>query len=505
MKTFKYRWKINGREIIGIKDCQSKEALQEHVGSVGGELLEIVSEADKPVPLPAGELKQDVVPQKAIEEAKPAPETAQAGVLKLYSLGSIIAATFFFGPLAGFYLVSRNLKNLGRRARARNNLATGSVLTVFLCAGIAFIPEGMLRGIHLLVFLVLCVLTACFYLAQIQGRDLDAHFKSGAKKYSGWRVLGTGLAALVISFVILFVFSGIEVFVNQLHAQREADKAIEFGRTGKFPEAVSAFDKALRLSPYDARLYLNRGSAYAGLGNYDLAIADFTRCIELDPRDLSAYDLRAAAYAAIRNYDGVIADCTRAIALNPDDAAAFENRARAHQHKKNIDQALADFTSAITINPRNAESYHNRAAIYYGRGDYDRAISDCTKILELNSRDVDAYILRGTAYAGKGNYDQALFDASRAIEFDPANAQAYGLRGNAAASKGAFDQAIADYSKAVELAPDEAVTYRNRAVAYFQKADYDKAWLDVQKIVSLKGIVDAEFMEELKKASGREK
>ncbi len=50
MKIFIYRWKIKGQEITGTKVSESREALAAHVAEIGGELLEILSEADKPLP-----------------------------------------------------------------------------------------------------------------------------------------------------------------------------------------------------------------------------------------------------------------------------------------------------------------------------------------------------------------------------------------------------------------------------------------------------------------------
>jgi tetratricopeptide (TPR) repeat protein len=503
MKTYKYLWKINNREIVGVKDCQSRDALKEHISNVGGELIEILSEVDKPMPPPPEAMKQELAPQETAAETKSYPGSAHDSSLKLYPLREINAAILLGGPLAGFYLVSRNFKNFQQHELSRKYLIIGVIVTILLFGSITLIPQGILKYVKPLILLYVPVLMV--YFNKIQGRDLNAHFKNGGKKYSGWKALGVVLSALAISLAVFFVLSSVNIFLGEIHIQRVVDQAIKYGKIGNYNEAILRFNKALKLSPDNAGLYYNRGIAYSAAGNYDLAVADFTRFIELEPKEASAYKLRATAYTGIRNYEAVISDCTKAIQLDPNDAKVFETRAYAYYKKEDYDKAILDYTRSIQINPGNPEIYYSRAMMYNIRGDYDQAVVDCTKSLELDSRNAVVYSLRANAHASKGNYDQAIIDSTKVIELNPRDAQAYFIRGSAAAYKGAYDQAIEDYNKAIGLAPEQDVLYMARAVAYFHKTEYDKAWLDVHRVESLKGAVDAEFLEELKKASGREK
>jgi len=150
--------------------------------------------------------------------------------------------------------------------------------------------------------------------------------------------------------------------------------------------------------------------------------------------------------------------------------------------------------------------YTNSAKIYTeANGNYDRAIADCNKAIEINPNDAVAYYNRGSVYPDKGNYNQAIADFNKAIEINPDYAKAYANQGIAYARNGNYDKAIANFIKAIEINPNDASGYYNRGVAYFGKDDFDKAWEDVHKAESLGYEVIPEFLEELKKASGREK
>ena len=86
--------------------------------------------------------------------------------------------------------------------------------------------------------------------------------------------------------------------------------------------AISYYTKVIKLAPYYAIAYNNRGSAYYFLGNYNQAIADFNKAIELDPNYADAYFCRAYVYVDLGNYNQAIADLTKATELDPNDAFA---------------------------------------------------------------------------------------------------------------------------------------------------------------------------------------
>jgi tetratricopeptide (TPR) repeat protein len=114
------------------------------------------------------------------------------------------------------------------------------------------------------------------------------------------------------------------------------------------------------------------------------------------------------------------------------------------------------------------------------------------------------YFYRGLEGSKKGHLDQAIADFTKALELNPRAECAYN-RGYAYSLKGQWDQAIADYTKALELNPRAAAAYRNRAKSFYYKKEYGRAWEDVQKAQSLGIKIDPKFLENLRRASGRER
>ncbi len=83
-------------------------------------------------------------------------------------------------------------------------------------------------------------------------------------------------------------------------------------------------------------------------------------------------------------------------------------------------------------------------------------------------------------------------------------APAYSNRGLVSYSKGLYDQAISDYTKALEINPRFAGAYYNRAFSYFRKGEYERSWKDIEKAESLGHQISPKFLDDLRKASGRQ-
>ena len=141
-----------------------------------------------------------------------------------------------------------------------------------------------------------------------------------------------------------------------------------------------------------------------------------------------------------------------------------------HAYENNWEQMIVSFNNAVKEAQSYIPAYLIRANMLYDIESFDLAIADFTKVIQLDQNNLQAYLGRGSSYGGQGNYDLA----------------------------------ISDYNKAVEINPNFGEAYKNRAVAYFGKKDYDKAWTDVHKAELLGYKVPADFLDELKKASGRQ-
>lgn len=129
---------------------------------------------------------------------------------KIYSITAIGVATFLGGPLAGYYLLSKNYETLNNKDAADKMLTTGVIVTLsmlLILSLLTFIPNYLIS----IIFIILLTNHA----NKNQAEGIEKVLASGGSKYSGWNVFGviiiTGLltiaAAVIMGLVATLIFS----------------------------------------------------------------------------------------------------------------------------------------------------------------------------------------------------------------------------------------------------------------------------------------------------------
>ena len=103
-------------------------------------------------------------------------------------------------------------------------------------------------------------------------------------------------------------------------------KGMYFGKKRLFIKEGSYYDKALKLAPLYAPLFLYRGRSLQMAGNPSEAIEDYTRAIDIDPRFAFAYYTRGLAFKKAELFDLALDDYNMAIELAEGFAMAYNNR-----------------------------------------------------------------------------------------------------------------------------------------------------------------------------------
>lgn len=124
---------------------------------------------------------------------------------KLYSEGWISAATYLGGPLGGLYMISKNFKQLNKEELASKTLRIGIIVTLVILPSILFLPEAFFELIPNSMIPLIYTTIVYFYMHTYQGKDIEAHFKNGGAKQSGWKAIGIAILSLIIS--LLYTFS----------------------------------------------------------------------------------------------------------------------------------------------------------------------------------------------------------------------------------------------------------------------------------------------------------
>ncbi len=301
-------------------------------------------------------------------------------------------------------------------------------------------------------------------------------------------------------------------------------RGLALSDAGRYSQAVSEYDKAIRLNPDLALAYNNRGSAHNKMGSYETAIADYNKAIELDPKLAIAYSNRASAFVDSGRFNKAINDCTKAVTLNPGLAAAYVTRASAYIEMEEYENAILDCNKAIELDPQLGRAYINRAICYAKSGNLKNAKNDLlyavawepalteraqtvnTKYdMGLSEQRISEWsegmILVTPARYGVdveivGNpvdetspkeqaHPEETSTYDKAADLSPKDASGYLRRGNAYYRLKQHIKAITDYNKALELNPDYVAAYYNRANSYASLGEFKQAKSDFLRAMEL--------------------
>jgi len=173
---------------------------------------------------------------------------------------------------------------------------------------------------------------------------------------------------------------------------------VEYGKLGRYPDAIEAFKQAISVKPDYADAYNNLGVAYNNLGRYQDAIEALNQAIKIKPEFAETYYNFGIAYHGLGRYPDAIEAFNRAISIKPNDAKAYYNLGIIYGCSGRHVEAIEAFKQAISVKPDYAEVYNNLGVAYFSCGRYEEAIEAYKQTIRLRPEYADAHLSLGMAY-----------------------------------------------------------------------------------------------------------
>ena len=198
-----------------------------------------------------------------------------------------------------------------------------------------------------------------------------------------------------------------------------------FGQTSRYSEALVANQKALALSPKDARAHYNLGITLKSLGRLAECESSFKRAITLDPNFIDAHNNLSVILQELGKLEEAEATCKQAIEMNPDFVEAHYNLGVTLAALGRLGEAEASYRRAIALQPEYADAHSNLGATLLDLGRLDEAEESCKQAIAQNPGLAEAYTNLGNALQERGKLKEAEANYRQAIALKPDHAEAH--------------------------------------------------------------------------------
>ena len=120
---------------------------------------------------------------------------------------------------------------------------------------------------------------------------------------------------------------------------------------GQSFRAEAVLTAALKLTPDDSALMIDRAQARAGTKDYAGAVEDLSRVIRQEDRPADAFVFRASAYRLLDKLELALADVERALVLQPGHPDGLQERGSLRRLRRDDDGARLDWLAVIQADP----------------------------------------------------------------------------------------------------------------------------------------------------------
>lgn len=266
---------------------------------------------------------------------------------------------------------------------------------------------------------------------------------------------------------------------NQAKAEEYFKQGQKLWKEFEIRPTIEAYTKALELNPNYTAALSERGIVYFMIKESQNAVSDFDKVLKIEPNNARILHFRGLALTdiALKTKDEdndrktagdiaqrALADFSKAIELDPKNISYYNGRGKLILEFGFYKEAVSDFEKSISIEP-NAVAYTELGLAKYYLDEKD-AIEQLNKAIKIAPKFAEAYYVRGTINRDEGRYKEAILDFDEAIRHNQYNAKYYNTRGMLYFRLQDGHMAVADFTRAIKEKNDYAMAYYNRAFAY---------------------------------------
>jgi len=184
-----------------------------------------------------------------MENEKMVADILENNVPKIFTNKAISIATFFGGPLAAGFLISKNFKTFGKDQAALNSVFIGILFTIILLfAQLLFFQKLQDNNIYKLLQSLLPLVDAAIItllIEKLQGKEIQQFLANNGQTASNWQAARYGFLGcmiIVIFFIIMIFIMPTEGYDKRINIDKNVflhyNKRIDESKSQKIAEII---------------------------------------------------------------------------------------------------------------------------------------------------------------------------------------------------------------------------------------------------------------------------
>ena len=208
-----------------------------------------------------------------------------------------------------------------------------------------------------------------------------------------------------------------------------------------------------------AQDYNNSGTAYQSAGRLPEAVLAYQRAIKMKPTLVEAHHNLGTVYVMQGKLAEAITAYKRVIQLRPDMAEAYVDLGRVYGFAGRLDEAIAEYEKALARDATLPYAHYGIGVAYRHKGVFPEAIIALEEAIRLKQDFPVALMQLGYVYRETEQFREALEAFTAITHITPMSAaKAYHEIGVCHTKQGAYPEAIKAFQRALQLNPNAAET-----------------------------------------------
>ncbi|MCB0410618.1 MAG: tetratricopeptide repeat protein, partial [Flavobacteriales bacterium] len=197
----------------------------------------------------------------------------------------------------------------------------------------------------------------------------------------------------------------------------------------KHQEAITCFDKALKIDNKDVEIYYHKGMSLFELNKTEKAIDCFDKALKIDENYADTWYQKGLCYTKLEQHEKAQKCYSNAVQIDQRHTEAWSKKALSLTMMNQYDEVVNCYDQMLKLDRNNKIIHYNKGLALAKMNRHKEAVSSFTRCLRIDKEDVRSNYHKGISLLGLNKHKHALACFNEVTKKDPNYAEAWYHKG----------------------------------------------------------------------------